>query len=197
MGHVLNQNDRQGYVWDGRPISATKFEVFQKQSLSQEEKQSLVSTSPINLSITPVQEDDNRFQIAIIGESGYTAMREVPPSKVGYVKLARQDTKEYVVTRYLPVPRGLFVKGAFVYGGHHLGIFSRSFTYATDSRNRGKVIVYRQKHNFEFSGWGVGHVMFEDRQAWAWEGREINKTDFDLFWLDHLTPEEKKHLIVL
>jgi len=63
---------------------------------------------------------------------------------------------------------------------HHCGIFSRTHEIAVNRGNRGRIIVAQHKGR-ELSGWGMGHVMWQDnRQGYIWNGQEIEPTDFEV-----------------
>jgi hypothetical protein len=92
-----------------------------------------------------------------------------------YVKMVRIDTAEQVIMRN---GEGV-AHGGFHHGGAHLGFFSRGHEVDVDRKNAGAVIV-EMKNGREFTGWGLGHVMWEDdRQGYVWDGIPINPTDFE------------------
>jgi hypothetical protein len=140
---------------------------------------------------------DAELPIAWLDEKGYQFVTD-PPSD-GYVKLVRMDTLDYVIIHNVPFPHGLFVdaRGGFSYGAYHSGLISRNHKYATHPNHKGKVIVARDaRRNVEYSGWGIGHVMFEDnRQAWVWAGQEISPTPFEIYWKQSLSDEDRGHLV--
>ena len=98
----------------------------------------------------------------------------------GFLRLLRCDTSEFVVTQYTRGRGRSWVQGKIHNGARHIGIISDRFVVERDpEKGRGRIIVHREGGR-EWSGFGMGHVMYEDnRQAWAWAGEEIPATDFD------------------
>ena len=144
-----------------------------------------------------IEKPEVELPIAWLDKRGYQFVTEPPEG--GYVKLVRADTLEYVVVPNVSYPRGLFVdvRGGFSYGAHHAGFISTKYRYATHPNHKGRVIVSRDaRRATEYSGWGLGHVMFEDnRQAWVWAAREIDPTNFEIYWKQHLSEEDRNHLV--
>ena len=146
----------------------------------------------------PIAKVEPELPIAWLDKNGYQFVTDPPGG--GYVKLVRTDTLEYVVVPHSCYPQGLFVgaKGGFSYGAHHAGFVSTKYRYATHPNHKGRVIISRDANRrTEYSGWGLGHVMFEDnRQAWVWAAKEIDPTSFEIYWKQHLSDEDRNHLVM-
>ena len=99
-------------------------------------------------------------------------------SDINYVRIRRVDTRESVVT---PITKGqLFGPGPReascgwnglceeFFGGRHLGIFADEVPNEVET-------------TYGMGGWGFGH-RFEhnDQQEWAWNGRLIEPTTFEI-----------------
>ncbi len=111
-----------------------------------------------------------------------------------YLKLTRIDTSEAVITTYrYNEPCGFCFDG-FEYCAHHIGYRTGRHQVAVDRANKGKIIIQRNGGN-EYSGWGLGHVMWEDnRQGYVWNGQSIAPTQFELSYKYTLSDDEKRFL---
>ena len=75
-----------------------------------------------------------------------------------------------------------------------MGIYTPRHEVAVDWRNRGRIIV-EAANGREYTGWGLGHVMWEDnRQGFVWNGRPIPPTTFILSFTLEL-PAKDRHLL--
>jgi len=151
---------------------------------------------PLHFQPTNPIKSDEWFNIAWLDEKGYNIT--YPQNAPGYIKFVRVDTGEFVIAPNTRPPRGGFIQhGGFKFHAHHSGIVVGGFAVPTDRQSKGKVIIYTNNNRLEYTGWGMGHVMYEDnRQGYVWAGEPIAPTKFDVFWKARLAPEEHKFLMV-
>jgi len=144
-----------------------------------------LAAAPIKQLIT----NDGWTALGWIDELGYHDTYPLAPG--GFIKLFRSDTGEFVIMHNDSPPRGGYIQDeGFKYGGHHIGFVTDSYKFPVDLLYKGKIIIH-QAGKFEYSGWGAGHVMFEDnRQGYVWNGQEISPTVFELFQKSQLGPND-------
>jgi len=176
------------------------------------------NTPPLHFKPTNPVKSTGWLNIGWIDENGYN---ETFPKKPwgGFVKIARIDTGEYVIGIYMPPPRGNFLmRGPDSNGAHHSGIISEIHRVTFAKANIGKAIIHTENRPFhvgirptircekskkiyassgkEFSGWGVGHPLASEAgQVCVWNGQIIPRTNFDVFWSNKITDEERLHLV--
>lgn len=129
-----------------------------------------------------------------VDEKGYNFATEFPANQ-GYVKLLRTDTGEFVIGRNVPAPRGELVRSVMHHGAHHFGLVSNSHALAVDRKNRGKVCLYKMGRT-EYSGWGLGHTMWDDRQGYVWAGQAIKPCTLEVYWKQVLNEEDRRGLVL-
>jgi len=97
------------------------------------------------------------------------------PKETQWVRLMRVDTQEVLIG-----PVADWVREGFLFHAWHIGMVHERHAVAVERVNRGRIIV-RRAGGKEWSGWGIGHVMWEDdRQGYCWNGQEIGKTNFEV-----------------
>jgi hypothetical protein len=79
-------------------------------------------------------------------------------------------------------------RGLLYDGGIHVGIYSNAYVAGPGSA----VILFG---GTEYSGWGFGHKHSGHVAAYAWEGRGIGRTVFEIAVAPSITPEEAKRLL--
>jgi len=124
------------------------------------------------------------------GRRGFVQKKRWP--RAGYLKLIRVDTGDCCVTRFGPdVSAPGWVNDGRSFHAYHIGVYASRHRVEVTRANRGRIVVKRRKIDAtEFTGWGMGHVMFEDnRQAWVWDGQEIEPTDFEVWVWPNPDPE--------
>ncbi len=96
---------------------------------------------------------------------------------INYLRIRRLDTRESVVVPITrthvfqeagATPNGWNGSAENFYGGFHLGVFGKSLPKEVET-------------SFGCGGWGFGHAHGQnDRQGWAWAGRAIPRTSFEI-----------------
>ncbi|MEN6550024.1 MAG: hypothetical protein ABFE07_28615 [Armatimonadia bacterium] len=137
---------------------------------------------------------DEWLNVAWLDEHGYNETYPTPGG--GFLKVIRVDTGECVIVPNTPAPGGSnALIGPKEYCALHAGVIARGQQVSVHPKNRGRVIVHRSGGK-EFSGWGMGHVMYQDdRQGYCWAGQAIGPTRFDVFWKQTINQEESAHLV--
>jgi len=137
---------------------------------------------------------DEWLNVAWLDENGYNVTYPTPQG--GFIKMVRVDTGEAVIAQNVPAPRGSCAfRGPNEFCARHEGIISRSTIVPVSKDNKGFIIINRHR-GVEKSGWGMGHVMFEDnRQGFCWAGQPIHPTRFDIFWKATIKQAEKSLLV--
>jgi len=156
------------------------------------------SSTPLDPGYVPVKTRGSGSgwrNIGWINPSGFHRAGAIP--RRGFLRLIRYDTSDFVIVPYMPGrrPGSNWIRGRFEYGAHHVGIAVPAFEVPVEPSSRGRIIIYRRRGR-EFSGFGMGHVMYEDnRQGYVWAGEEISETDFDVAWKQRLDEEDLSHLV--
>ena len=121
--------------------------------------------------------------------------RSGPTPRRGFLRLIRYDTSDYVITPFSRGRGASWINGKRSHGALHVGIISDRFLVEPDpAKSRGRIIIHREGGR-EWSGYGLGHVMYEDnRQGFVWAGEEIPGTDLDVAWKAELDEEDLDHL---
>jgi len=113
----------------------------------------------------------------------------------GVIKLYRTDTGEYIIVDNQSPPRRFVHHNRFEFNAYHCGVVTENHEVAVIPTNQGKIVVHRADGH-EYTGWGLGHVMFEDdRQGYVWNGVAIGKTNFEIFQKATLSPEDARLLL--
>ena len=168
FGHLGSERGagEQAFCWAGRVIPPTSFEISVGRIGHS-------SGTVIFRGDSPEGWNSERTQSAI----------QSLAHRINFVRLQRGDTGEAVV---VPVDRTALTRRSdqlrsgwnglcdHFSGGHHLGI------YHADADQEVELV-------YGIGGWGFGHLYGHDnRQAYAWGGRSIPKTTFEITVYEHL-----------
>jgi len=152
-------------------------------------------SSPLTRSsLTGIVPNDGWTVMGWLDENGFHHTFRIETS--GFVKLYRSDTGESVIIENKPPPEGNFIlNNELELGVHHGGIATTDREITNIPANRGKIVVY-QADGRSYSGWGLGHFLHDvNQQGYVWNGTEIDKTNFEIFWKPTLSAEDVEHLL--
>ncbi|HMF16949.1 MAG TPA: hypothetical protein VKE98_07060 [Gemmataceae bacterium] len=208
FGHRLGVNDRQYYCWQGKEIPKTVFEfAVTAAPLTAAEKTRLMapdsSDSPPPRGWTVLfRSDDPTLWNTEHPNFAVPACRA--HGQVRHLRLKRLDSGEALI---VPITRAQLLAqpkppsekdiawngtGRSEYGGCHLGLVQGPRMDWRDA------IAVMYDGSGCFAGSGFGHkTRVDDSQYFAWRGKEIPKTVFEIaVSADPLTEEEKRLLAV-
>jgi len=70
---------------------------------------------------------------------------------------------------------------AYSHKAYHLGVIQAGFGVKAMKQHKGRVIIQRGRSVMEYSGWGFGHVMYEDnRQGFCWDGEPVEPGSIEI-----------------
>jgi formylglycine-generating enzyme required for sulfatase activity len=157
------------------------------------------SNSPLDWG-KPVGAEDNP-------SANYALVSENFPNIIRYVRLKRMDTQQSVI---VPLRTELLVErrdeGRYRWQpltpqsirglGSLLGVFDTALTVQEDKATFDTIVVGATPTLKMYSGWGFGVLWGQNIQGYAWAGRPIRKTTFEIAVKEgELSPDEKRFLL--
>ena len=181
FGHVVDQHDTQGYCWAGQPLPPTAFEI------------SVGKVTTCQGTVVFRSRDPRIWNQSVsASEDHWSVPVDSVSERIAYVRIARTDTNEGVIVAVDRVGLTSHSEGRSsgwngqnepFFGGHHLGVFCAEAPHEAE-------VTYGK------GGWGFGHLYGQDdRQAYAWAGKAIPPTTFEIRTFASVPPSLKNEIL--